>query len=99
MKASDARAQWSHVLNKVARRETRVVVEKSGVPVAAIISADDLERLNRMEQEREARWDAWQEIAARNAEEDPEAVERFVLDEIQAMRAEKRAKAAASPKA
>ena len=29
MKASDVRAQWGQLLNKVARRETRVVVEKS----------------------------------------------------------------------
>jgi prevent-host-death family protein len=58
MKASDARAQWSQVLNRVARRETRVVVEKSGVPVAAIVSADDLARLTQLEQEREQRLDA-----------------------------------------
>jgi hypothetical protein len=35
-----------------------VVVEKSGIPVAAIISADDLARLTQLDQEREARLDA-----------------------------------------
>lgn len=53
MKATAARQQFSQLLNQVFRRETRVVVEKSGIPVAAIISASDLERLNRLEEERE----------------------------------------------
>ncbi len=48
--ASDARQHWSELLNKVFRKETRVIIEKSGIPVAAIISAEDLERLNRFEQ-------------------------------------------------
>jgi prevent-host-death family protein len=58
MKASDARAQWSELLDRVTRRETRVLVEKSGVPVAAIVSATDLARLTQLEQEREQRLDA-----------------------------------------
>lgn len=53
MKATEARQQFSQLLNQVFRRETRVLVEKSGIPVAAIISASDLERLNRLEEERE----------------------------------------------
>jgi prevent-host-death family protein len=52
MKASDARQHWSEVINAVARRRTRVLVEKSGVPVAAIISAQDLEELTRLEEQR-----------------------------------------------
>ena len=35
LKASEARAQWSQLLNKVFRRQARVIVEKSGIPVAA----------------------------------------------------------------
>ncbi|MBM2826260.1 MAG: Antitoxin [Dehalococcoidia bacterium] len=53
IKASEARQQFSQLLNKVFRRETRVIVEKSGIPVAAIISAEDLKRLNQLEAERE----------------------------------------------
>ena len=48
MKASEARAQWSRLLNAVFRGEQRVVIEKSGIPVAAIVSASDLERLLRL---------------------------------------------------
>lgn len=56
MKASEARQQFASVLNRVFRQEARVVVEKSGIPVAAIVSADDLRRLDRLDaQDREAR--------------------------------------------
>jgi prevent-host-death family protein len=52
IKASVARQQFSKVLNEVFRGESRVVVEKSGIPVAAIISASDFKRLARLEAER-----------------------------------------------
>jgi prevent-host-death family protein len=51
LNATQARQEWSQLLNRVFRRETRVVVERSGIPVAAIVSAHDLERLKRMEDE------------------------------------------------
>ena len=56
MKASDARQQFSDVINRVYRKETRVLVERSGIPVAAIVSADDLARLDRYDRERAARF-------------------------------------------
>ncbi|MGH2616777.1 MAG: hypothetical protein ACRDJC_16200 [Thermomicrobiales bacterium] len=44
------------LVNDVYRQETRIVVEKSGIPVAAIIPIADLRRLIRLdEQDREAR--------------------------------------------
>ena len=49
IKSSDARGQWSQIINKVARRQARVIVEKSGIPVAAIVSTQDLERLDQLE--------------------------------------------------
>jgi prevent-host-death family protein len=57
MKASEARAQFSTVLNQVYRKQKRVVVEKSGIPVAAIVSAEDLQALQRLEAERSADFD------------------------------------------
>jgi prevent-host-death family protein len=53
MKISDVKNTLSSVVNKVYRKETRVLVEKSGIPVAAIISADDLRRFAQLERERE----------------------------------------------
>jgi len=49
IKASEARQHFSELVNQVFRKEKRVLVEKSGIPVAAVISADDLECLTRYE--------------------------------------------------
>lgn len=56
MKASDARQQWSQLLNKVFRDQTRVVVEKSGIPVAAVISVEDLGHFIKLEEQRKERF-------------------------------------------
>lgn len=58
MKASDVRQQWSQLLNNVFRGKTRVVVEKSGIPVAAVISAEDLNRFTQLEEQRNERFKA-----------------------------------------
>src|SRR5215203_7159132 len=54
MNLSETKQQLSRVVNSVARGEARVVVEKSGLPVAAIISVEAYRRLTHIEQEREA---------------------------------------------
>ena len=57
LKASDVRQRWSEVVNKVFREKTRIIVEKSGITVGAIVSEQDLARLealDRQEQERRA---------------------------------------------
>lgn len=51
--AAEATQRWSHLLETVSRGDTRVIVEEGGVPVAAIISTDDLERFRRFEAERQ----------------------------------------------
>ena len=97
IKASEVRQQWSEVLNKVFRKETQVIVEKSGIPVAAIISADDLARLNRYDAERrerfkalEASWDAFKDVP-------PDEIEREVTKALQMVRAESRKSEKQSP--
>ncbi len=57
MKISAVRGQLNTLVNQVYRKETRVVVEKSGIPVAGLVSAEDVKRLDRLDQlerEREA---------------------------------------------
>ncbi len=54
MTFADASQQLADFIRRVSRNGTRIVVEDRGVPVAAIISADDLARLDRLEAEREA---------------------------------------------
>ncbi len=49
MKFTETRQQLSQVVNRVFRRESRVLIEKNGVPVAAIVSADDLRRLGNLD--------------------------------------------------
>ena|SRR5579859_3805411 len=86
MKASDARQNFSEVLNRVFRRETRVLVEKSGIPVAAIISAQDLERLTRLDEERKKDFAILDEIRAAFHDVPPDEVEREVARAIQEVR-------------
>ena len=97
MKASQARQEWSQVLNQVFRGEKRVLVEKSGIPVAAIVSAEDLERLKQFEAQREERWKVVEEIRAKNRDKDPDEVERDVANELAAMRREAREHQATQP--
>jgi prevent-host-death family protein len=100
VKASEARQQWSQLLNRVFRGETRVVVEKSGIPVAAIISADDLKRLTWLEARRAERFKALEDSWAAFKDVPEEEVEREVARAIAEVRAENRAReqrAAAGP--
>jgi prevent-host-death family protein len=62
--ASTARQEFSKILNKVFREETRIVVEKSGIPVAAIVSTEDLKRLDQLEKERVERFGILDEVKA-----------------------------------
>ena len=58
MKVTDARQQFSELINRVFKERRRVMIEKQGIPVAALISAQDLERLNQLEAERAERFGA-----------------------------------------
>jgi prevent-host-death family protein len=55
MKLTDAKQQLSRVVNEVARGESRIVVEKSGLPVVAIISVDEYRRFKAREETDQAR--------------------------------------------
>ncbi len=96
MKASDARQQFSQVVNEVFRKEARVIVEKSGIRVAAIVSAEDLERLNQYDAQREERFKALD--ATREAFKDvpTEELEREVTKAIAEVRRQNRATQARS---
>ena len=53
---SEVKNALSEVVNAVGCHETRLVIEKRGSPVAAIVSAADLDRLVRYEHERDERF-------------------------------------------
>lgn len=58
MKLTDTKQQLSRVINRVARGEARVVVEKSGLPVAAIISTEEYRRFKAQEARRASVFEA-----------------------------------------
>jgi len=90
MKASDARQNFSQVLNRVFKGETRVVVEKSGIPVAAIVSASDLETLSRAEAQRKRDFAILDEIGLAFKDVPPEEIEGEVAKAVAAVRRENR---------
>ena len=55
MKISDVKNKLSSLVNEVYRKETRVLVEKAGIPVAALVSTEDLKQLARLDAERAER--------------------------------------------
>jgi prevent-host-death family protein len=87
MKASQARQEFSQLLNKVFRRETRVIVEKSGIPVAAIISTEDLERLQQLEEQRQRNFDAIEAVGAAFKDVPDEELEAEVARAVEEARA------------
>jgi prevent-host-death family protein len=97
MKASDVRQQWSKLLNQVFRKEVRVLVEKSGIPVAAIVSAEDFKRLTRLEEELRRDFTIIHEMREAFKDVPPEELEREVSRAIRQVREEKRQYPAATP--
>lgn len=91
MKISEVKQQLNRLVNQVYRHETRVVVEKSGIPVAGIVSAQDLRRLDRLDQERADRFKILQEFAAGFADQSLEEIEQETARAIAEVRAERRA--------
>lgn len=92
MKASDVRQQWSQLLNQVFTDQTRIVVEKSGIPVAAVISAEELERLTKLDEQRKERFKVLDKIRKAFKDIPVEKLELAVNKAIAQVRAEKRAK-------
>lgn len=90
MKASVARQQWSQLLNKVFRSQTRIVVEKSGIPVAAVISVDDLERFTQLEEQRKERFKALDKIRETFKNIPPEKLEQEIGKALAKVRKERR---------
>ena len=95
MKASDVRQQWSQLLNKVFTDKRRIVVEKSGIPVAAIISAQELERFNKLEEQRERNFAILDEIGEKFKNVPAEEIEQEVSRALRQVRAKNRRKSSA----
>jgi prevent-host-death family protein len=53
LKFTEARPKLSSILDRVFQRKTRVRLYKGKIPVAAVVSIDDLERLESLDRERD----------------------------------------------
>jgi prevent-host-death family protein len=91
MKISDVKAGLSSLVNEVYRNERRVVVEKAGIPVAALISIDDLKRLKRLDEDREERWRLLDLLREPFQGVPPEEVERETAKAVAEVRADMKA--------
>ncbi len=87
-KFTEARPQLSELLNRVFRREARMLIKKGGLPVAAIVSVDDLDRLNRLDAERDSDFRVFDEVGAAFSDQTPEQIERGTAHAVTEARAE-----------
>jgi len=88
MNVSDVKSHLYSLVNRVYRRETRVLVEKSGIPVAAIVSTEDLARLRRLDDERARDFADLDELSALFAGVSVEEIEREGAKALAEIRAE-----------
>lgn len=91
MKISDVKNTLSCLVNKVYRKETRVLVEKAGIPVAALVSTEDLKQLARLDAQRAERRRLVEAMREPFPGVPPEELEREAERAIAAVRAQKRA--------
>ncbi len=96
MKLTDTKQHLSEVVNRVARGETRVVVEKSGLPVAAIISVDEYRRFVADEAQRAARFEAIGRISDAFADVPVDELERQVTRALNETRVRARSEGSVS---
>ena len=88
---SEARAKLTSLVNEVYRGETRIVVEKSGIPVAVVVSPADLARLEQLDRRREAAWATVDEISTRFAGISEEELMERAVESVASVRAARRA--------
>ena len=91
MKISEVKQHLNRLVNQVYRCETRVMVEKSGIPVAGIVSAEDLRRLDRLDRERVERFKVLEEFGEAFKDVPVDELEREVARALAEVRAERRA--------
>ena len=102
LKISDVKNGLSRLVNEVYRKEARVLIEKSGIPVAALVSAEDLARLaqlDREREERERRFAVLDRMRAAFKDVPPEEIERETAKAVAEVRAEMAAEREAAPTA
>lgn len=90
--ADTARAEFDNLVDRVEQQGGRVVIERDGIPVAAIVSTADLDRLTTFEREREERFRILDEVRTAFADIPSEELEREAARAIAEVRADRRAR-------
>ena len=98
MRISDVKRRLSTLVNEVCGGETRVLVEKSGIPVAAMVSPADLQRLTQMDEEDREAWAVVNAMRAAFQDVPQEEIEREAARSVAEVRAEMRAERQAAAK-
>ena len=96
--ASEAKRNWSKVINRAFTGEVRFVVQKHGIPVAGIVSARDVARLEQLD----AQWAAeahevFTQFGRAFRDQTPEQIEAAVAQAVAEVRAEDRREAERHP--
>jgi PHD/YefM family antitoxin component YafN of YafNO toxin-antitoxin module len=88
--SDDALEHWETLLDRVSRREARFIVEREGKPVAALISAHDLEVLEAYQRRREKDFEILDIIQERFKDVPTEELQREIDNAIANVRAARR---------
>jgi prevent-host-death family protein len=86
IKPAEAKQRWDEILDAVARRERRVVVESDGKPVAAIISFRDFELFNWYLERRKEDFAILDEIGKKFADVPADEIEQEVAKALAEVR-------------
>ena len=99
VKATEARDRLPQLLNSVYRGEGRVVVQRSGIPVAAIVSPQDLAALDRLDAQRAELADVLAEMRKAFKDVPQEEIEEETNKAVAEVRAQMRAERERAAKA
>jgi prevent-host-death family protein len=93
---SEARRTFSETLNRVYRGETRVIVEKNGIPVGVLVAPGDLEQLDRMNARREEQWAAVDRLRQAFADVDPDELDEEIARALADVRRDRKERRSAA---
>ncbi len=85
---AEVNEQLTSLIDRVARTQIRVIVERDGTPVAAIVSPQDLKRLDQLDRDRAERSVAIEAMRAPFLDVPPEEIEQETDRILARLRAE-----------
>ena len=86
---ADAKQDLETIVDRVRRTRSRVVIAANGTPVAAIVSAEDLRRLNQLDAEREKAFEVIARLSEAFADVPVDELERQVALALAAVRSKR----------